>query len=228
MPKKTKAVKITDENKAWNKKKKASKYNIDSKTVNKVILIVTEGLTEKLYFSNFRVLSMRLEIIDLQGQSKIKLIEATSDIVENTETDYDEVWCVFDMDFNQGEIEFANFDNAIAKAEKLGFKAAYSNDVFELWFYLHYQYTEQEHLRQFYYTFLSKQWNINYEKNGKSRSFSETIYEILEADENASQKEAIKNAEKLYQKQSDLTYHKQNPATRIYKLVELLNTTKQN
>jgi hypothetical protein len=62
-----------------------------------------------------------------------------------------EVWCVFDMDVKRGADEFADFDNAISKALQLGYKIAYSNDAFELWFYLHFNLTESQHLRSFYY-----------------------------------------------------------------------------
>lgn len=223
MPKKTKEVKFTDRNKAWNKKNKTSRYKIDSKAVRKVILIVTEGLTEKLYFGSFRVPSLSLKIIDLQGQSKLRLIEATAEIEKNSEVDYDEVWCVFDMDIRKGDKELADYDNAIHKANDLGYHSAYSNDAFEVWFYLHYHYTDQEKLRTFYYKFLSEQWNINYEKYGKKRDFSKRIFQLLKDDDEASQSRAIKNAKKLFDKQRGLAYHKQNPISQVYKLVELLN-----
>jgi len=44
--------------------------------------------------------------------------------------DYDEIWCVFDMDVNIGGHEYQEFDNAILKAQSLGFNVAYSNDAF--------------------------------------------------------------------------------------------------
>jgi len=64
----------------------------------------------------------------------------------------------------------------IRSALKAGFKCAYSNDAFELWFTLHYNYYDQQQHRSFYYEKLSAFWNINYEKNGKLLSFYKTIY----------------------------------------------------
>ena len=79
MPKKTKALKITDikSEKPWLKKAKASVYEIETREVKKTILIICEGQTEKLYFESFPVLTLTVEAIDLKGESKLKLIEST-------------------------------------------------------------------------------------------------------------------------------------------------------
>jgi hypothetical protein len=229
MPKKSKSIKVTDikAQKPWLKKVNASHYIIESIETNKTILIVGEGQTEKLYFESFPVLTLTVEAVDLKGQSKLKLIESTTSIIENSETNYDEVWCVFDMDVKQKEKEFSDFDNAITKGKSLKYNIAYSNDSFELWFYLHFNYTEQKHYRTFYYKFLGKQWNINYEKDGKTYKFCQSIYSKLENDENASQKNAIERAEKLFNKQSELPFHQQNPVSLIFKLVNYLNDNKR-
>ena len=48
MPKKTKATKVTDADKPWNRKSKTSVYKIESISMNKTIVIVCEGQTEKV------------------------------------------------------------------------------------------------------------------------------------------------------------------------------------
>jgi hypothetical protein len=223
MPKSTRAIKVTDQNKAWNKKAQPSSYRIDTIPINMTILIVCEGQTEKLYFESFPVLGVRIRAIDLKGQSKLKLIESTKDIVDSTDEEYNEIWCVFDMDVKRGADEFADFDNAINKALLLGYKAAYSNDAFELWFYLHYSLTNAQHLRTFYYNELSKRFRINYVKDGKKYNFCVQIYSILNNDTNSSQQNAIDRAKVLFEEQKHLTYHEQNPITKVYELVEVLN-----
>ena len=223
MPKKTRGIKVTDRKKAWLRKSSPSVYNIETKDPYKTILIVTEGQTEKLYFESFEVLTLTVETVDLQGQTKLRLIETTDNLLANGSTDYDEVWCIFDMDVKQGAKEFADFDNAIKSGQTKGFKIGYSNDCFELWFYLHYHYTDQKHHRSFYYKALGKKWNCNYEKNGKSFDFCSNIYSTLEQDKDASQDDAIQRAKKLYREQSELKYHEQNPIAMVYQLVELLN-----
>lgn len=226
MPKKTKAIKTTDEGKAWNKQKNNSQYKIDTIALNKKILITCEGQTEKLYFESFPVLTLNVKAIDLKGQSKTKLVELTEEMYKKQHSDSDEVWCVFDMDVKRGENEFADFDNAIKKAKHLGFKVAYSNDAFELWFYLHFNYIDSQQLRGFYYQELSKFFEINYIKDGKKYDFCLKIYDILLNSTNASQIEAIKRAEKLHLQFKDerIVYHERNPVTTVYKLVEFLNT----
>lgn len=223
MPKSTKAIKVTDQNKAWNKKAKPSDYRIDTIPINKTILIVCEGQTEKLYFESFPVLGVKIKAIDLKGQSKLKLIESTQEIVDSKDEKYDEVWCVFDMDVKRGADEFADFDNAINEALELGYKAAYSNDAFELWFYLHYNLTNAQQLRTFYYNELGKRFGINYVKDGKKYNFCLQIYSILNNDTNSSQQNAIDRAKALFEEQKHLTYHEQNPITKVYELVEVLN-----
>lgn len=200
-----------------------SKYNIASKDLNKTILIVGEGQTEKLYFESFPVLTLTVKAVDLGGQSKMKLIEATESIIQNNDTEYDEVWCVFDMDIKHGEKEFSDFDNAIESGVTKGYKIAYSNDCFELWFYLHYNYTDQKNHRKFYYQALGKQWDCNYENDGKKYKFCKNLFSLLKDDLKASQENAIKRSRKLYRQQADLDYHKQNPITKVFELVEFLN-----
>jgi len=223
MPKCTKAIKVTDKDKAWNKKTQPSSYRIETIPINKTILIVCEGQTEKLYFESFPVLGVKIKAIDLKGQAKLKLVESTKEIIEKAKEEYNEVWCVFDMDVKRGEDEFADFDNAISKALLLGYKVAYSNDAFELWFYLHFNYTDAQNLRAYYYAELSKRFGINYVKDGKKYDFCLKIYDILINDGSSSQVKAIERARALFEQQVNLPYYQQNPNTKVYELVEELN-----
>jgi len=207
MPKSTKAIKVTDKNKAWNKKTQPSVYKIETIPINKTILIVCEGQTEKLYFKSFPVLGVKINAIDLKGQAKLKLVETTKEIVDNAKEEYNEVWCVFDMDVKRGADEFADFDNAISKALLLDYKVAYSNDAFELWFYLHFNLTHSQQLRSYYYTELGKRFGINYLKDGKKYAFCLKIHDLLKNDKNSSQEKAIERARSLFELQENLPYH---------------------
>jgi hypothetical protein len=222
MPKNTRATKVSDKDKAWNKKAETSKYAIKNVIENKIILIVCEGQTEKLYFESFPVYGLTVNDLNLKGQSKLKLVDSTKSYLSRTRKKYDEIWCVFDMDVRRGENEFSDFDNAVIKAMSNGYKVAYSNDAFELWFYLHFNYTDHQNLRGFYYKELGKIWNINYVDDGKKFNFCCQLYDLLNA-EKASQKDAIQSAEKLHKNQINLNYHKQNPVTTVYELVKMLN-----
>lgn len=223
MPKKTKAIKVTDvkAEKPWLKKVANFKYSIETIDKKKRFLIVCEGQTEELYFKSFPILAADVKPIH-QGCSKSSLVECVADYLEGEK--YDEIWCVFDMDFKpdvNGQNE--DFDNAIRTANEAGYKCAYSNDAFELWFVLHYQYIDQEQLRTFFFKTLSGYWGLNYEKNGKQRAFALSIYKRLVDDPRANQIFAINNASKLFENQKEKPYHLQNPVTTVYKLVEELN-----
>lgn len=70
---------------------------------------------------------------------------------------------------------------------------------------------------------MSQKFGINYEREGKKYAFCQKVYSVLLNDEQASQERAIKNADELYESQKHLIYHKQNPVTTVYKLVQTLN-----
>ncbi len=174
-----------------------------------------------MYFKSFPVVSAKVRPVPL-GCSKTILVDCAKAIV--TADKFDEVWCVFDMDYKPGQNgQFEDFDNAITLCRDAGFKCAYSNDAFELWYVLHYQYIDQEQLRFFFFKKLSSLWNINYQKNGKTKDFAKSVYSILENDVKASQLKAISNAKKLNKAQKDKVFHLQNPVTKVYELVESLN-----
>ena len=223
MPKKTQSIKLTDLKgiKPWLKKVATYKYSIETIEKKKRFLIVCEGQTEELYFKSFPVLAADIKPIH-QGCSKHSLVECVADYLDNES--YDEIWCVFDMDYKPDvNGQYGDFDNAIQAANNAGYKCAYSNDAFELWFVLHYQFLDQQQLRTFFFKTLSKYWGLNYEKNGKQRSFALSIYKRISDDPNASQSFAIENAKKLFQSQKEKIYHLQNPVTTVFLLVEELN-----
>ena len=219
MPKKTKAIKKTDIDgkKPWLKKKGITIIEEPKINPKKTFLIVSEGQTEELYFKSFPLNSITVKCLNV-GCSNFQLVDCAIDLKEDEE--YDQVWVVFDMDHtaDKGEIQFEQFDNSIQKAIQNDIKVAYSNDCFELWFYLHYQYTDQRNLRFFYYKELGKLWNINYEKDGKTRAFAKTIFSILNKDEKASVQNAIIRSKKLYENLKMEPFHNQNPVTKVFEL----------
>jgi hypothetical protein len=157
------------------------------------------------------------------GRTKLALVKKAKELAK--EDNYDEIWCVFDMDINYADHENQrnDFNSAIKQCQETKkFKVAYSNDCFELWFYLHFNYSDQQNHRQFYYKKLREFWNINYEEKGKELDFCKTIYSKLQ-EVNCSQEEAIKRAEKLHQLQNDKLPSDQNPITTVYELVRELN-----
>ncbi len=219
MPKKTKAIKKGDLDKPWNR------YNAGGrssrvKDLNKVILIVCEGQSEEYYFKSFPLYGIQTEVVNLEGQSKLKLVKTATTL--SREANYDGIWCVFDMDKNVSAKELADFDNAIHQAVSKGFEVAYSNDSFELWLYLHYNDHKVTCRRDYLYQCLGETWQMNYVKVGKKIDFCRGLYQKLEDDPLADRNLAIARAKALHAEKEHLAYHQQNPVTLVYKLVEYL------
>jgi hypothetical protein len=185
-------------------------------------LIICEGeKTEVNYFKKFPV-STKPKVIDLdvRGEGKVTLSLVERALVlkkeEGLETNNeykDQVWCVFDRDFKQENFNAQNFNSAIALANKEGIRVAFSNDAFELWYILHFEYYESETHRQNYADLLEKRLGYKYEKN------SETMYEELKD----KQHHAIKHAKKLIQEYDPRMTGNHNPSTTVHFLVEELN-----
>ena len=178
----------------------------DTKEVKKTFLIVCEGeKTEPNYFRSFRVPTVTIKIEGL-GENPSKLVQSAN--VLKSEDDYDKVWCVFDRDDWTKE----DFNNAISSAEKYDFKVAYSNEAFELWYVLHFEFLHTGIPRDNYIKKLTSLLGKKYQKNSK------TIYDdLLEK-----QDTAIKNAKKLLEEYPPSKPEQDNPSTTVHLLVEQL------
>ena len=98
-------------------------------------------------------------------------------------------------------------------AESYGFKVAYSNESFELWYILHFEYLIAGINRKKYIKKLSKVLGEKYKKN------SSKMYDILLSKKNT----AIKNAKKLFKIHLGLNPADMKPSTTVHLLVEELN-----
>jgi RloB-like protein len=160
-----------------------SPRKVDTKDVKQRFLIVCEGTkTEPNYFKGFRVPKV---VIEIQGvaQDPSKLVNSAKELA--AEDEYDQVWCVFDRD--PGAWTAENFNNALKNAKRHKFHVAYSNESFELWYILHFQFLSTATSRHDYEDRLSKLLGQKYQKNDPK------MYEkLLEK-----QPEAIKHAQKL-------------------------------
>jgi hypothetical protein len=108
---------------------------IDTKEVRQRFLIVCEGeKTEPNYFRNFRVPGKVYCDVRGFGYNTVSLVRKTIELREQDE--YDQVWCVFDRDSFPAQ----DFNNAIALADRNSIRVAYSNEAFELWYLLHFNF----------------------------------------------------------------------------------------
>ena len=171
-------------------------------------LIVCEGeKTEPNYFLRFPIPRDSVVVVKGIGANTISLVRETIRLM--SEKKYRQVWCVFDRDSFTAE----NFNIAIQVAETNGIKVAYSNEAFELWYVLHFDYLNSGIDRRQYIDRLNQLLGFRYQKN------SDQMYDLIYS----RQKDAIRNARKLlseYPNPSPLT---NNPSTTVHLLVEQLN-----
>lgn len=175
-------------------------------------LIVCEGeKTEPNYFRKFRVprkvVEIRIEGIGYNTESLVREAMRLRLEYGYTEED-DQVWCVFDRDSTRKQ----QFNDAIYLAESNGLRVAYSNQAFELWYLLHFDYHDTALHRKQYMDILTDRLKLKYRKN------DERIYDLLER----YQETAIQRARRLCEQQADLQPADANPSTTVYRLVEEL------
>ena len=199
-----------------------TKRKENTRSKRKYYLIVCEGeKTEPNYFKAMKrdLPKGTIEHVDIEGTgtSCLKIISETIKIRKRYEKvnnrKYDRVWTVFDKD------SFPNdqFDNAIHKGSSKNINCAWSNEAFELWYCLHFQFVNHGMSRKDYSSFIEREviritgLDFVYKKNDPN------MYKLLEkiGDKN----KAIKWAKMLDEKFTDEKFSLQNPNTKMYKLI---------
>jgi len=134
-----------------------------TRETRKRFLIICEGeKTEVNYFKAFTV-PKKIEVrVKGEGKNSLSLVEKAIKIIDNVNKDdsFDQIWCVFDKDNCSKE----QFNQAEGLAKQKNIKIAYSNEAFEIWFILHFQYLDIATSRSEYLTILTKQMQ-KYGKN---------------------------------------------------------------
>ncbi|MDB9417101.1 RloB family protein [Microcystis aeruginosa] len=188
-----------------------------TRETRKRFLIVCEGeKTEVNYFKAFDV-PKKIEVtVRGEGKNSLSLVNKAIQIIDNLKQDdsFDQIWCVFDKDNCSKE----QFNQAEGLAKQKNIKIAYSNEAFEIWFILHFQYLDIATSRSEYLTILTNQMKkyglLNeQEKYEKNR---EDMYEKLKP----YQRTAITNAAKLIQDRDEAKKHPfdANPSTTVQEL----------
>ena len=193
-----------------------------TRETRKNFLIVCEGeKTEVNYFKAFTVPKKIEVMVKGEGKNSLSLVNKAIQIIDNVNKDdsFDQIWCVFDKDNCSKE----QFNQAERLAKENNIKIAYSNEAFEIWFILHFQYLDIATSRSEYLTILTNQMQkyglLNKkEKYAKNR---EDMYEKLKP----YQTTAITNAAKLIQDRDEAKKHPfdANPSTTVHELVQELN-----
>ena len=200
---------------------KKRKENIREKLVR--FLIVCEGKkTEPHYFkaliNNF-ISAVREVTIEGEGRATVALVDRTQEIKAELERKnamtFDRVWVVFDKD------DFEDFNEAIKKAHKLGFHSAWTNEAFELWYYLHFEYLDTGISRSAYIEKLEESFrNRMGDETFKYRKGNPDIYSLLQ--QYGRENLAKRFAQQLRALYTGTDYATHKPCTMVDKLVEEL------
>lgn len=208
------------ERKAGNRKPKAESY-----------LIVTEGKqTEPNYFkglaNNVRKTCSggRIDVPSIEvrgeGRSTVSLVKEAGRINDLPENNYQHIWIVFDKD------DFDDFNDAIELAANYGFNVAWSNQSFEYWLYLHFDYLDTALDRTQICVKLSSIFKQNrIDPNGYRKNMP-NIYELVT--EHGNVDDAIEHAKKRRREfeecfGSDSNRSDWDPCTTVDLLVDELN-----
>lgn len=128
------------------------------------MLIVCEGTrTEKDYFEAFPVTSAVVSVVGT-GTNTRTVVEHARVIAARAaarDEPFEQVWCVFDRD----SFPKVRVNAAVQECEAAGFSAAWSNEAFELWFLLHFEYCQHAHSRADYVPKLSAHLGTPYRKS---------------------------------------------------------------
>jgi hypothetical protein len=189
-----------------------NKRKVSIKEVKKAILIYCEG--EKTEPNYFHALCKSLNISNVEvngcGKNTDSLVEDAIKIRKNKYSGYDQIWCVFDRDSFPAQ----NFNRAIQIASNNNIEVAYSNEAFELWYLLHFNYIDSALSRTLYQKKLTECLGERYEKNSKD------MYEKIKG----RQSTAIINSENLLiSYRGTFNPENCNPCTTVHCLVEELN-----
>jgi hypothetical protein len=207
--------------KRFARKEKSRKIESRKKLI--YFLIICEGeKTEPNYFNGLKrdLPKGTLVIADMTikgtGKNTESLVDFTLKYKKRSGRNFDRTWAVFDRDSFTEE----QFNNAIIKAEANEIKCAWSNEAFELWFLLHFQFVNTAMSREDYRSFLEREINRASKKEYTYKKNDINTYSILKT--HGDQSQAIAWAKTLKALCTDGRYANHNPCTLVYLLIEEL------
>lgn len=190
-------------------------------------LIVTEGeCTEPYYFRGLQKkilesIGGNVEILEApeieihgEGASTGKLIEIAEEYVNRANIIYQNIWVIFDKD------SFLDFDEAIKAGERKGYNIGWSNQSFEYWLFLHFDYSDSDIHRHEWNEKLNKLFKEYGLSDGYEKNY-ENLYDML--DSFGGVDAAIKNAKRrMTEYTADKKPSEYAPGTTVHLLVEEL------
>lgn len=216
-----KPLKKSDRNKVWMKKRQDRPRLIQPE----YHLIASEGVkTEPLYFNAIQKIinekyrdRIQLKITGM-GDNTTNLLEKAHRYVQNSGVVFKHVWIVYDTDnFPAEQInEVERLCDVYSLQEETTYHATWSNQCIELWYLLHFAYTDADVDRTFYWRKLTAALNAigkgDYYKNRPD------MYAVLRPFIDT----AIINARKLDKRNARKVPSNAAPGTKVYELIEKL------
>ena len=200
----------------------------DIRAKRRYYLIVCEGTkTEPNYFNGLKknLPPGVIDTVDLEvegtGHNTLTVIDDAQKISTRLERLsgrlFDEVWAVFDRDSFPDQ----NFNNAIAKGQDVGIHCAWTNEAFELWYLLHFQFFQHGMPRTDYKSLIERELSKKLRRSYTYQKNSEEIFFLLQ--QHGDLKQAIARAKQLEAAFAGRTdYANHNPCTKVYELIEKL------
>lgn len=217
-------IKLSDRNREWFLKRlPCRERRLDTREERQRFLIVCEGeKTEPNYFESFKQ-DLPRQVVQLEifgeGANTLSLVtkaQARRDSSASGDYPFDQVWVVFDRD----SFDPDNFDNAIHSADSYGMHCAWSNEAFELWYVLHFEFRSTGMSRTEYQGKLGELLGETYRKNAPDM--------YLKLSKIGNQSQAVAWAKSMYDQilASGVPPSRSNPCTTVFLLVEQLNLFK--
>lgn len=201
-------------NKPWSKPAKGRAPQ-KPRPRRRLLICCEDSKSSAYYFKSFPIDAKRIEVLvkgtGMNTDSLIQMAVDTRNKAIKKKTPYSEVWCVFDRD----SFPIRNYAKAFELARANKIKTAWTNEAFELWYLLHYDYVDVAIGRNDYAGKLAKK-GLKYDKADRN------MYEKMRDKQEA----AIRNAKKLeayWNGRKCNDPERQNPSTNVHTLVERLN-----
>ena len=189
------------------------------------ILIVTEGTkTEPYYFEGFRKRIndsfegeyITVEVIGM-GENTVSLFNSARHLAEKSFEGYTQVWVVYDKDsFPARDFNAIEDLCRAASGNGVSYKAAWTNESFELWFLLHFCFVDSALDRASIPRRLSR--HLAKAGHGKYQKARSDMFDLLRPYMGF----AISNAKRLEEANKGKTPSQSNPGTTVHHLVNEL------
>lgn len=161
-------------------------------------------------------LMVKIEGVGKNTETLIKSVEDFFECAERFNSQkvgipYAKTFVLFDKDsFTKNQ-----FNNAILMAEHHGYIPIWSNECFELWYILHFEYCISNNGREAYFSRLSNLLNIKYDK-------ADDVFSLIHSPEK------LKNAMCFSKKLNDASYSKKTaservPCTQMFRVIDEIN-----